>query len=175
VPDDPLTGVPTRVTALARFQAALADAARPTCVALVKVDQKQRTNTRYDREAGDQVLRDFALRLRDRLRRDDACGRVGGDAFLVMLDGVTLERAEEAFNRLRVEPRESQPLPVVRDSRYSVSAGLLQALAGESSDAVRARAGAALEAAKGAGRDRCVVHRHAPLPAIEPDWPAAHA
>lgn len=173
--DDPLTGVPLREAALARLRAALADAARPTCVALVNIDQTQRTNTRYGREAGDQVLRDFALRLRDRLRRDDACGRVDGDCFLVMLDGVTLEQAEEALNRLCAEARESQPLPVVPYFRYSVSAGLVQALPGEDSDAVLARAGAALQAAKDAGRDRCIVDRNAPLPAIEPDWPAARA
>lgn len=162
----------TRATALARLQAALAGAARPTCVALVKVDQTQRTNARYGRGADDEVLR-------DRLRRDDACGRVGGDSFLVMLDGVTLEQAEEALSRLRVAPRESQPLPVVRYFRYSVSAGLVQApcrtKAATPCRPVPARAGAALKAAKDAGRDRCIVQRHAPLPAIEPDWPAAHA
>ena len=55
-----------------------------------------------------------------------------------MPDGVTLEQAEEAFDRLRFEPRECQPLLLVRYFRYSVSAGLVQVLPGECSDAVLA-------------------------------------
>lgn len=173
--DDPLTGVPTREAALARLGAALADGRRPTCVALVDVDQTERTNARYGRASGDQVLRDFALHLRERVRRDDAFGRVGGDGFLVMLDGVTLEQAEEALNRLCAEVRESQPLPAVPYFRYSVSAGLVQALPGESSEAVLARARAALQAAKQAGRDRCIVHGQVPPPARGPDGAVANA
>ncbi len=172
--DDPVTGVPTRETALARLATALADAARPTCVALVDVDQTERINARYGQAAGDQVLRDFARHLRDRVRRDDACGRIGGDGFLVMLHGVSLEQAEDALNRLCAEARESQPLPAVPYFRYSVSAGLVQALPGEAREAVLARADAALRAAKHAGRDRCIVHRSAPA-APDADRPAPNA
>jgi diguanylate cyclase len=158
--EDALTGVPNRGAVLARLDAELVNPGPPPWVALVDLDHFKQVNDRHGHAAGDQVLRDFAQRLRNGLRRADACGRFGGEEFLVVLEGVAQADAEHVLQRLLEQTRSAQPLARVPDFRYSFSAGLVQAQRGERNEAVIARADAALYAAKHAGRDRVVVHTH---------------
>lgn len=155
--EDALTGVPNRAAVLARLDAALAHAGHRPCVALIDLDHFKQINDRHGHPAGDEVLRDFARRLRDSMRRSDACGRYGGEEFIVVLDELTLPQAQDVIQRLLQHTRSAQPLPAVPALRYTFSAGLVQAMPGEARDALVARADAALYAAKHAGRDRCVV------------------
>ena len=45
-------------------------------------------NDQHGHLAGDQVLREVALRLKDVLRRSDIAGRIGGDEFALVIEGI---------------------------------------------------------------------------------------
>lgn len=155
--EDALTGIPNRAAVLTRLDAELAVPGSRPCIALVDLDHFKRINDTFGHPAGDQVLRDFAVRLRDNLRRGDACGRFGGEEFLLVLQDISLPKAADVLHRLLVQTRAARPLREPASVRYTFSAGLVQARPDEGRDALLARADAALYDAKRQGRDRCEV------------------
>lgn len=152
--EDPLTGVPNRAAVLERLRVELSRPGGAPWLALLDLDHFKQINDRLGHAAGDQVLRDFAGHLRAGLRRADACGRIGGEEFLVVLDGVDQTVAERVLNRLLAATRAAAPLAARPEFRYTCSAGLVQARAGERLEDLVARADAAMYEAKHAGRDR---------------------
>lgn len=154
---DVLTGIGNRAFVLQRLGEALAAPGQPPCVALVDLDHFKQINDRWGHAAGDTVLRDFAQLLQDGLRRADACGRIGGEEFLVVLNDISLQGAEEVVLRLLGQVRAARPLPLEPGYNYTASVGLVQAHTGERTEDVTARADAAVYRAKRAGRDRCVL------------------
>lgn len=54
----------------------------------IDLNQFKAVNDRYGHLAGDQVLREVALRLKDVLRRSDIAGRIGGDEFALVIEGI---------------------------------------------------------------------------------------
>jgi len=101
---DALTGLPNRRAGDAYLQKALVQAladGTPVNVALVDVDHFKQINDRYGHEAGDQVLRDIASLLQLRLGKQQFVARHGGEEFLVVMPGLSLEAAVEALQELR--------------------------------------------------------------------------
>jgi len=101
---DALTGLPNRRAGDACLQKALVQAladGTPLNVALVDVDHFKQINDRYGHEAGDQVLRDIASLLQLRLGKQQFVARHGGEEFLVVMPGLSLEAAVEALQELR--------------------------------------------------------------------------
>jgi len=88
---DPLTGLPNRLVLEQRLSEAL-DHARQTetRVALVFVDLNgfKTINDRYGHAAGDRVLITTATRLKRIQRATDTVARIGGDEFVVILQGL---------------------------------------------------------------------------------------
>ena len=81
---DPLTGLPNR----AHLRAVLAqavDAGQDLSVLLLDLDRFKPINDTHGHEAGDEVLRVVASRLRGALRPTDLVARLGGDEFAVLL------------------------------------------------------------------------------------------
>ena len=90
---DALTGLPNRLVFESRLRTALERARRSdTRVALVFIDLNafKTINDQLGHSAGDQVLVATATRLRDTLRESDSVARVGGDEFVVILEGLAL-------------------------------------------------------------------------------------
>lgn len=95
---DALTGLPNRLVFEDRLRKALERARRnETRVALVFIDLNsfKAINDIHGHVAGDQVLVTTALRLKEALRESDSVARVGGDEFVVILEGLALERTLE--------------------------------------------------------------------------------
>ena len=85
---DSLTGLASRPVILERLGTEAAEARRyahPLAVVLVDIDRFTEFNHQHGLELGDAVLRELALRLRVRMRQADAAGRIGADAFLMVL------------------------------------------------------------------------------------------
>ena len=65
----------------------------------IDLDKFKRVNDRHGHDAGDDVLREVGLRLRNSIRLTDAAVRRGGDEFGVLLAGVSDATAAEAIAR----------------------------------------------------------------------------
>jgi diguanylate cyclase (GGDEF)-like protein len=129
-------------------------------VMLLDLDHFKQINDRFGHAIGDEALRDFAALLTLTAPREALVGRMGGEEFVVFLDGATLEtgrRAAETILRaaaLRVSPR----LPPI-----TVSIGVAEILPEEDLPHAMRRADEALYRAKETGRNRVCVARVKPL------------
>ncbi len=106
---DALTGLPNRYALEQFLQAALADAQRQgNClvVGMIDLDDFKPVNDTFGHAAGDQLLRQFALRVKRLLRGSDFIARLGGDEFVVVFNGIEPDAprasALAAIRRLRV-------------------------------------------------------------------------
>jgi len=100
---DLLTGLPNRLVLEDRLRKALERArVSNTRVVLVFVDLNsfKEINDHYGHAAGDSVLITTAMRLKNVLRSTDTVARIGGDEFVVILEGLTQSRSlqEEALS-----------------------------------------------------------------------------
>jgi two-component system cell cycle response regulator len=102
------------------------------------------------------VLVVLAGLIRARIRATDSLARWGGEEFVVLSPGVTLEGAAALAERLR-----SAAGTYEHESAGTVTAsfGVAQYRAGETPDELFARADEALYRAKDGGRDRVEVAR----------------
>ena len=107
---DPLTGLHNRRYALPHLARTLEHAqqtGKPVAVMIADLDHFKRVNDTYGHDAGDQVIVETAARLRQNLRSVDLVARIGGEEFLIVLPGVTLENAHKAAERLCSKVREA--------------------------------------------------------------------
>lgn len=81
---DPLTRLPNR-RANQQYIQELVEANATFSLILIDLNRFKQINDAYGHLIGDEVLKAFAGRLRNNLRRDDFASRWGGDEFLVVL------------------------------------------------------------------------------------------
>jgi diguanylate cyclase (GGDEF)-like protein/PAS domain S-box-containing protein len=106
---DALTGLPNRRLLLDRLDLALAQARRDNkhmAVLFLDLDAFKVINDTLGHIAGDQVLRETAVRLQNHLRKGDTLARVGGDEFTAVIRGIvhpvdTAKVAQSFQNALR--------------------------------------------------------------------------
>jgi diguanylate cyclase (GGDEF)-like protein len=121
-------------------------------VALIDIDHFKKINDQQGHLVGDAVLRDFARQLEGRLRASDLVGRYGGEEFVVVLRGATIDAARRVLEQVRLALIESSSAEL---PRYTFSAGIaaLAADGGTPTD-ILAKADERLYEAKRGGRDR---------------------
>lgn len=158
---DSLTGLPNRALFQDRLAHALARATRQRQLIgllLLDLDHFKRINDSLGHAAGDQVLALVAQRLQARLRGGDTLARIGGDEFVLLLDGVSstssaIQVAERIMEVLR------EPACVEgKEVRLTASIGIAVTTPGRirPEDILR-EADVALYCAKTEGRDRYAV------------------
>lgn len=74
---------------------------RPFCLLIADLDDFKVINDRYGHDAGDAVLREAAVRLRNAVRKHDALARWGGEEFLFLLPDSSKAGALALANKLR--------------------------------------------------------------------------
>ncbi|MBX4875735.1 GGDEF domain-containing protein [Rhizobium bangladeshense] len=153
---DELTGVANRRFVMARVEDMLAAARHGStgCLAVFDIDNFKRINDRLGHHAGDLVLRDFAHRIHQNVRRNDCFGRVGGEEFLLVMPATGPEDALAIIERMLTVIRFSRPLPDSPDFSYTCSAGIAACVPTDSASELYRRADQALYDAKMSGRDR---------------------
>lgn len=77
------------------------DQRKPIAVLMFDIDHFKSVNDNYGHAVGDQVLKVFSNRIRDRLRSFDILARTGGEEFVAILVDVSVERACYIAERLR--------------------------------------------------------------------------
>jgi two-component system cell cycle response regulator len=101
---DSLTGLPNRGAILDILQTELSRASResrPLAVVMADIDRFKQINDTRGHQAGDEVLREAASRMKSIMRNYDAVGRYGGEEFLVVLPGCDVDGAFSQAERLR--------------------------------------------------------------------------
>ncbi|MBX5213406.1 MULTISPECIES: GGDEF domain-containing protein [unclassified Rhizobium] len=153
---DELTGVANRRFVMARVEDMLIAARHGSsgCLAVFDIDNFKRINDRLGHHAGDLVLRDFAHRIHQNVRRNDCFGRVGGEEFLLVMPATGPEDALAMVERMLTVIRFSRPLPDSPDFSYTCSAGIAGCVPTDSVSELYRRADQALYDAKMSGRDR---------------------
>lgn len=106
-------------------------------VGFLDVDGLKQVNDEAGHAAGDDILRAVVRAVRDRVRSYDLVLRYGGDEFVCVLVGVTVDQAERTFSDIRTRI-------AVESGGHSVSLGLAEVEAGDTAETVIARADAAL-------------------------------
>lgn len=155
---DPLTGLPNRTVLVDALQRALAraerDPAARMAVMFVDLDGFKVINDSLGHEAGDDLVRSVAARLRATLRPSDLVTRFGGDEFVLLCEPVTdvtdaVHIAERVLAGLR-------PPHVIRAGEVSATASIGIALADGAADveSLLRNADVAMYRAKERGRNR---------------------
>lgn len=154
---DPLTGIPNRraFERVLRFRLNEAPAGRTFVLALLDLDDFKRITDTHGHLVGERVLLCVAQLLRNALRPDDFVARFGGEAFAVVMAGISLDRAKRRFSETRqsLKPSyqyevEGKPVQV----GFTYSCGMTHYTDGD-------RADEALQEAKRLGPDQIVTRR----------------
>ncbi|AXA37678.1 PleD family two-component system response regulator [Rhizobium leguminosarum] len=75
---------------------------RPLSVLITDIDRFKHVNDTYGHDGGDEVLREFANRVRSTIRGADLACRYGGEEFVVVMPDTSPEIAAAVAERLRV-------------------------------------------------------------------------
>lgn len=133
---------------------------RPLSVVMFDFDHFKTVNEQFGRDAGDQVLREFAARLRKIVRNMDVICRYGGEEFVIVLPDASAETGALVAERVRKMVAE-QPFLVGADqhkAQVTISAGISQLrVKDDDCETLFARAEAAMFRAKSSGRNRVVL------------------
>lgn len=155
---DTLTGLPNRALYQDRLHQALERGKRSkTGFALLylDIDHFKHINDTHGHAAGDQLLKDFAARVRQCLRGSDTAARLGGDEFALILEGPIAPRAASAVAQKIVSAMQ-QPFDLAGGAPLRVTASVGVACSAGvdlSGGELEALADAALYAAKAKGRN----------------------
>jgi two-component system cell cycle response regulator len=133
---------------------------RPLSVMITDLDRFKSINDAHGHDGGDDVLREFAKRLRKNVRGIDLACRFGGEEFVVVMPDTDGAVAEKVAERIRAEIAQA-PFAIGNDGKMievTVSVGVSSVLKGtDTVAALMKRADLALYEAKSGGRNRVVA------------------
>jgi two-component system cell cycle response regulator len=135
-----------------------ASRSKPLTVLVLDIDYFKSINDTFGHDAGDDVLREFAVRIRKSIRGIDLACRYGGEEFVVVMPETDMAVATMVAERLRRRIA-SEPFPIQQGARsieVTISIGIAALGRGEDAAAVVKRADQALYRAKRDGRNRVV-------------------
>jgi two-component system cell cycle response regulator len=131
---------------------------KPLTVLVLDIDYFKSINDTHGHDAGDDVLREFAVRIRKSIRGIDLACRFGGEEFVVVMPETDLAVATMVAERLRRRIA-SEPFPIQQGARsieVTISIGIAALGSADNAATVFKRADQALYRAKRDGRNRVV-------------------
>lgn len=123
---------------------------------MLDLDHFKQINDQYGHDVGDRALVGVSGLLHGCLRQYDACGRWGGDEFLLLLPESGVDEAQSMLERFVNQVRALRVPTTDGQIGLTVSVGMAQYQAGETFNETLTRADQALYRAKQLGRD-CVA------------------
>ena len=154
---DPLTDLPNRLLFNSRLQQSIRlseRTGRSMAVLFIDIDRFKNVNDSMGHPTGDELLKQVAARLKERLRASDTAARLGGDEFVVLLEDIDgPEHAGQVADTLMKAFKETFSLSDI-DLTLTVSMGI-SLCPQDSNDAatLMANADAAMYQAKENGRN----------------------
>src|SRR3984885_3422688 len=132
---------------------------KPLATLVIDIDYFKAINDNHGHDAGDDVLRDFALRIKRSIRGIDLACRYGGEEFVIVMPETDMTVAAMVAERLRRRIA-AEPFAIAQGSRQipvTISIGIA-GLRGKEDSAAKLlkRADEALYRAKRDGRNRVV-------------------
>ncbi|WOD12869.1 GGDEF domain-containing protein [Pseudomonas sp. NyZ704] len=155
---DALTGIPNRRAILEELEREVERARRTDtrlAIVIIDLDHFKSINDQHGHLAGDEVLRHCVEQMKKRLRQTDSLGRYGGEEFLLLMPGATVEGAMTAVEDLRQAISDNPTLFGQQCIPQSFSAGVWVGVpsAGDDGNSLIAQADAALYECKATGRN----------------------
>lgn len=133
---------------------------RPISICMTDIDRFKLVNDTYGHDVGDEVLREFATRIRSTVRGADLACRYGGEEFVVVMPDTPMELAASVAERLRAIVEDTPFYVRSIDTKLSITASLGIATSSGAfgaPDEILKQADRALYEAKHAGRNRVVA------------------
>jgi two-component system, cell cycle response regulator len=160
---DALTGLFNRrymETHLGMLVEQAASRGKPLAALILDIDYFKAINDTHGHDAGDDVLREFALRIRKAIRNIDLACRYGGEEFVIVMPETDMAVATMVAERLRRRIA-SEPFTIAQGARnlevtISIGIGAI-ATPDDTAAAMLKRADLALYRAKRDGRNRVVA------------------
>jgi two-component system cell cycle response regulator len=159
---DALTGLHNRRYMAGQLQALVGRAGQggdPVAVLVMDIDHFKAVNDGFGHDAGDEVLREFAVRLATNVRAIDLPCRLGGEEFVVVMPGASLEAAARVADRIRRDI-ETQPFPIMGGTEgltITVSIGVAASVPGDTPEGLLKRADEGVYEAKAHGRNQVIA------------------
>lgn len=150
---DPLTGAGNRRALRSRLAEIVAGFGRtrsPASIILLDIDEFKTVNDEHGHAAGDQILQRITRIIDLRIRITDSIYRIGGEEFVVVIDGQDATGASRLAEQLRTLVEVNELIP---GQAVTISLGIAELRDGESFDDWLYRADDALYRAKRAGRN----------------------
>lgn len=155
---DALTGLPNRLMLMSRLEHSMEHSRRDNSICAVlfqDLDRFKQVNDTLGHAAGDELLKQVAERMRNRLREVDTVARLGGDEFVVVLEGLsTPEEATKVADQLIQELNRPFRLSETGEAHIGASIGIsLFPRDAQTPQEILEKADRALYIAKSAGRN----------------------
>ena len=160
---DPLTGLPNRRAFSDSLTLALSKAKANTtmlAVMFMDLDGFKKVNDTLGHDIGDLLLKETASRLSSVLRRGDTICRLGGDEFIILLDGI--RRRKDVDRVIRKLRSALKPSFDIGNKKVSITVSIgacFYPSDGKSSRQLERRADEALYQAKAAGKNCHKMYR----------------
>jgi len=160
---DQLTGLHNRRYMESHLATLVQDASsrgKPLSLLVCDIDYFKAINDNFGHDVGDDVLREFATRIRKSIRGIDLACRFGGEEFVVVMPETDMAVATVVAERIRRRIG-GEPFPILKGSgtiEVTISIGIAAiAQADDSPETILKRADQALYRAKRDGRNRVVA------------------
>jgi len=160
---DQLTGLHNRRYMESHLATLVQDASsrgKPLSLLVCDIDYFKAINDNFGHDVGDDVLREFATRVRKSIRGIDLACRFGGEEFVVVMPDTDMAVAAVVAERIRRRIA-GEPFPILKGSgtiEVTISIGIAAiAQADDSPETILRRADQALYRAKRDGRNRVVA------------------
>ena len=160
---DALTGLHNRRYMTSQLQALVGRAAQggaQVAALVLDIDHFKSVNDSFGHDAGDEVLVEFAVRLATNVRAVDLPCRMGGEEFVVVMPGASLEDAGRVAERIRRDVA-SAPFRVMGGKEQitiTISIGVSATTGdGDTPEGLLKRADEGVYEAKAAGRNKVIA------------------
>ena len=161
---DQLTGLHNRRYMTGQLEALMRRAAHggsPVSLLVLDIDHFKKINDGFGHDVGDEVLKEFAVRLASNVRAVDLPVRYGGEEFVIVMPDTKLVDARRIAERIRLHVAGS-PFRVMGGKELlsvTISIGVATSLPGEEApQSLLKRADEAVYEAKASGRNRVIAH-----------------